>query len=215
MKPMTKEEVYAEMVKYCDKVLEILKDWEGSNDHPPGRIIYQCEWLKQEIERNRLPVPFYNMIHNIRHTYVDGDMPDEAYEKGIQRYLNNIIILSDGHRLVTPEYYPDVVEDIDRLLSYIENSGLMDHVGARELVKDLERAKGRILAAMDRGEEVIPFERKEFEFFGDGDYFQWGDSVFEDIPELDHLIYVVASELFEGEFTEGGYADPRDEASPA
>ena len=78
---MTKREVYEETVKYCDRILEILKDWKPTNDDPPGRIILECMWLKQEIRHNRLPVPFYNMIHNIHHTYVDGDMPDEAYRR--------------------------------------------------------------------------------------------------------------------------------------
>ena len=39
--PMTKREVYEETVKYCDRILEILKDWEPSNDTPPGRVIFE------------------------------------------------------------------------------------------------------------------------------------------------------------------------------
>ena len=82
--PMTKREVYEETVKYCDRILEILKDWEPSNDTPPGRVIFECMWLKQEIERNRLPIPFYGDLLTIRYVYTHGDMPDEAYEQGIK-----------------------------------------------------------------------------------------------------------------------------------
>ena len=207
--PMTKREVYEETVKYCDRILEILKDWEGSNDHPPGRIIYQCEWLKQEIERNRLPVPFYNMIHNIRHTYVDGDMPDEAYEKGIQKYLGFIIDLSRGCRLVTPEHYQEVVEDIDQLLMKLRDGALMDHAGAKELVEDLEE----IRSALHEGKDVVPMEKKIYRFFGEPDLFLWSGSVFEDHADVEKLIRRIAYAVFGGHFREGCYRDPQKEAT--
>ena len=190
--PMTKREVYEETVKYCDRILEILKDWEGSNDHPPGRIIYQCEWLKQEIERNRLPVPFYNMIHNIRHTYVDGDMPDEAYEKGIKKYLGRIIDLSEGHRLVYPENYPEVIEAVDELLDMLGSREWEPERHADLLEADLREIRRRL----ETTEDVLPFDQDDFPYFLK--HYYYFKSTFDDLPEIHERIVDIDSMVFEG-----------------
>ncbi len=204
VKSVTRREIYDLTVKYCDRILEILKDWEGSNDHPPGRIIYQCEWLKQEIERNRLPVPFYNMIHNIRHTYVDGDMPDEAYEKGIERYLRFLISLSKGHLVVEPHDYPEVREDIERFAQRVQDGGWTSKPGVAELLQDLDAIREKL----NTTDEVIPLPMEGYKFFGNPDWFGWYDPFFEGAPDLDEMLYEVAAEVFSGRFDKYRYTDP-------
>jgi len=204
VKPVTKREIYDLTVKYCDRILEILKDWEGSNDHPPGRIIYQCEWLKQEIEYNRLPVPFFDRINNIRHTYTDGDMPDEAYEKGIERYLQFIISLSKGYPVIEPRDYPEVQGDIDRLLQRLRDGGWESKEGVPELLEDLAAIRERL----ETTEEVIPLPFAGHKFFDNPDWFGWYDPFFEGHPELDEMLYEVATEIFTGRFEKRHYTDP-------
>ncbi len=204
VKPVTKREIYDLTVKYCDRILEILKDWEPSNDTPPGRIIFECLWLKQEIERNRLPVPFFDEILSIRHTYTDGDMPDEAYEKGIRRYLRFIIELSDGYRIVEPKDYPEVREDIARFMEKLKAGGWESKEGVPELLEDLAAIRERL----ETTEEVIPLPFAGHKFFDNPDWFSWARPYFKESPELQREFRALASELFSGRFDKYRYQDP-------
>ena len=190
--PMTKREVYEETVKYCDRILEILKDWEPSNDTPPGRVIFECMWLKQEIERNRLPIPFYGDLLTIRYVYTHGDMPGEAYEQGIKILLKRIIKLSKGHRLVYPENYPEVIEAVDELLDMLGSREWEPERHADLLEADLREIRRRL----ETTEDVLPFSQREFPYFLEHYYYDEG--TFDDLPEIHERIVDIDSMVFEG-----------------
>ncbi len=204
VKPVTRREIYELTVKYCDRVLEILQDWEPSNDTPPGRVIYECMWLKQEIAENRLPVPFYDELLTIRYVYSHGDMPREAYEKGIERYLRFIIALSDGYRIVEPKDYPEVQEDIDRFLRRLRDGGWESKEGVPELIADLEAIREKL----NTTEEIIPLPFEGHKFFDNPDWFSWVRPFFDESPEMQSQLREVALEVFEGQFERYRYTDP-------
>ena len=103
------------------------------------------------------------------------------------------------------------MEDIDRLLMKLRDGGVMDHTGAKELAEDLEELR----SVLQEGKNVVPIEMSGYKFFDNTRLFWWSGSAFKDYPEIDDLIYDVASEVFSGRFNSQCYQDPKEEAAQA
>ncbi len=195
MVDIKKEELNNDILKYTDKILGILKDWDPSNDTPPGRIIFECRWLQQEVNANRLSYPdAYEHITSIRHTYVADDMLEEHYQKGIERYFGFIIDLCDNKLLIKPAYYPYTIHMIDALIYILKTSTRPLTICESRLDDELEQLK----TLLSEGKIEPPL----ISYFPDYSNFREvrslaGNSV-DNIPNGKYVCETTANLIFEG-----------------
>jgi len=189
------EEINIDIIQYADKILEILKDWEPSNDTPPGRIILECRWLKQEVETNRLTYPdAYQHITSIRHTYVAEDMLEEHYEQGIKRYFGYIIDLCNKHLLIKPVYYSFTIQMIEVLIKLLNNPGRSLSEHEKGLIPELEQLK-QLLA---EGKIEPPLMSYFPDYPNFRKVYRLNESTIDDLIDGKYLCETVANLVFEG-----------------
>ncbi len=188
-----KNEIYQDTVTYCDIILGILKDWKPTNDDPPGRIILECMWLKQEIENDRLAIPFYDEITSIRHTYVTSDMPDSSDEKDIYRYLKYIIKLSKNKLIVKPEHYPLIFDEIENLIKILNNAPRKLSIDEKNMLPELNDIKERISDTHTQ----LPIDPTEKAFTNIWKLYRYTKSTIDDIPEAHQHLQKMANMVFE------------------
>ena len=189
-----RQEINRDIVHYANKILEILKDWEPSNDTPPGRIILECLWLKQEIKANRLTYPdAYQHITSIRHTYVADDMLEEHYEQGIERHFGFIIDLCNNHLLIKPEYYPATINMIDALINLLKhaNRPLSEH--EQGMIPELQQLK--TLLAEGKIEPPLESYLPDYNNFNEVNMYKVS---IDDLPDGKYLCRTVGNLIFEG-----------------
>ncbi len=190
-----KDEINADIIRNADMILAILKDWEPSNDTPPGRIIFECRWLKQEIAANQLTYPeAYEHITSIRHTYVADDMLVEHYEQGIELYFANIISLCSNELLIKPPYYPMTITLIDALIHLLHHASRPLTINESRLDDELEQLK-TLLAAGKIEPPLMSYLPDYFNFRG---VYRINKSSLDDQPNGKYLVKTVANLIFEG-----------------
>ncbi|MFT3783823.1 MAG: hypothetical protein QM790_17575 [Nibricoccus sp.] len=111
-----RDERLEDALKYIDELLELLKNYVSTNDTPEGRTKFELRWFKQEIEGGRLTTlpALREQSSTLRHVY------GEEYLKNIdiprQKRLKKLIsLLSSGHYLMKPPFYPLVIEEIEKM----------------------------------------------------------------------------------------------------
>lgn len=189
------EEINADIVYYCDSILAILKDWETSNDTPPGRIILECLWLKQEIDAKRLTYPdAYEHITSIRHTYVADDMLEEHYEQGIEWFFGRIIDLCNNKLIIKPPCYPYTIRMIEALINLLNNPGRPLNEYEQGLIPELARLK----KLLSEGNIELPLMSYFPDYPNFRKVYRLTKSTIDDLPNGKYLCKAVANLVFEG-----------------
>ncbi len=133
-----RDERLEDALKYIDELLELLRNHVSTNDTPEGRTKFELRWFKREIEEGRLttlPAP-REQSSTLRDVYC------EEYLKSIdmprQKRLKKLIsLLSNGHYLMKPQFYPLVIEEIDKMRSLLPGVESATQDIPAELIKEL------------------------------------------------------------------------------
>ncbi len=136
MRAGMRDERLEDALKYIDELLELLRNHVSTNDTPEGRTKFELRWFKREIEEGRLttlPAP-REQSSTLRDVYC------EEYLKSIdmprQKRLKKLIsLLSNGHYLMKPQFYPLVIEEIDKMRALLSGAKAADHDIPSDLVK--------------------------------------------------------------------------------
>lgn len=122
-----KSEIYRDIIEHCDIILELLKDYEAENDTPEGRMIYQCRWLKEQVEANTLSLPSEDYVHTLK--YVSAEQllhhlagSEEKYREEIGIYLYRLVKLVKNKLLLKPSFYIYTIRMIEALINVLRNA---------------------------------------------------------------------------------------------
>ena len=118
-----REERLEDALQYIDELLDLLKNHVLTNDTPEGRTKHELRWFREEILSGRLAAlpPPYEQTSTLRYVYC------EEYFKNIdqprQKRLKNLIsLLSEGHYLMKPQFYPLVIDEIDKMRALLREA---------------------------------------------------------------------------------------------
>jgi hypothetical protein len=163
MIPITKEilgpgieEEYADALPRINELLEILKPFPAGNRTPEGRLKYELEWLKREIENERLSFPVDRRhIESLFPAILEGLLDKFEGARGIAREL--YMVLSYG--LIKTRHYPVVAAMIDDTMARISPSASTPDVQAA--LDDLQKIKTGLLD----GSITLPLGKEDFPAF--------------------------------------------------
>ena len=133
-----REERLEDALQYIDELLELLKYHTPTNDTPEGRTIYELRWFKQEIEAGRLthlPAP-NEQSSTIRHVFSEHYL--DRIDIRRKRLKKLVSLLDEGHYLMKLQFYPLVVEEIDKMRALLQGVEPATHDIPTELVKELQ-----------------------------------------------------------------------------
>ncbi|MDH5653117.1 MAG: hypothetical protein OEZ39_14770 [Gammaproteobacteria bacterium] len=139
-----KSEIYQDINENCDIILNLLKSFEAENDTPEGRMIYQCRWLKEQVEANSLSLPTQDYIHTLRYVLAEQLLhhlasSEENYQKEIGVYLYRLAKSIKNKLLLKLEYYPYALRIIDALVFLLNNASRELDKYEKGLIGELER----------------------------------------------------------------------------
>ncbi len=192
-------EIYRDITKNCDIILDLLKAFESENETPEGRMIYQCRWLKEQVEAGTLMLPTEDYIHTLRYVATEQLLQhlassEENYHQEIGIYLYRLMKLVKKKVLLKPEYYPYAIHMINALLNLLRNaSRSLDHyeqgfVGELETLKHL-LVVGKIEPPLISYFPEYPNFREVYSLTG---------SSIDDLPKGKIFCKIVAHLIFEG-----------------
>src|ERR1700730_745533 len=112
MIPITKEiigpgieEEYDDAPPRIRGLLQILKPFPVDNGTPEGRLKYELEWLKQEIEESHVSFPLERrLISTLCYLVGEGSLDRLPNFQPLSYELHTILL----HGLVKPRHYPVV-----------------------------------------------------------------------------------------------------------
>ncbi len=192
-------QILDEIIRYCDIILDILSDWRADNDTPPGRIILECIWLKQEISRNNLIIPdAYQEITSIRHSYVDSDLPPETEPQRIYDYLGYIVSLTKGKLILKPENYPIAVSELDGLIALLKKPPRRLNPNETSLVSELQEIRRRLTEI----DTTVPLPDQDPAFKNFWDVYDYDESSIDDIPNAHTHLDRIAKMVFEAQLVQ-------------
>ena len=195
-----KAEIYRDIVANCDVLLDRLKDAELTNDTPEGRMIYQCRWLKEQTQKNNLPLPVEDYIHTLRYVYTDSSLmhiasAEDKYWEEVQIYIHRLVKLTKGLPLIKPAYYPYAIRSIEALLVLLHTATRPLDQYEQGLIGELTQLK-RLLKKKGGGE--LPLESYLPDYPNFREVYSMTGSSTEDLPNGKFLTKTVAHLVFEG-----------------
>ncbi len=132
-----RDERLEDALKYIDELLELLRNHVSTNDTPEGRTKFELRWFKQEIEEGRLttlPAP-REQSSTLRDVYCEGYLNKiDVRGKRLKRLIS---ILDEGHYLMKPQFYPLVIEEIDKMRALLSGAKAAGHDIPSDLVNAL------------------------------------------------------------------------------
>lgn len=147
-----REERLEDALQYIDELLDLLKNHVLTNDTPEGRTKHELRWFREEILSGRLAAlpPPYEQTSTLRYVYC------EEYFKNIdqprQKRLKNLVsLLSEGHYLMKPQFYPLVIEEVDKMRAFLQSAESVLPVGATESVTELRKIAHDKITPAQRG----------------------------------------------------------------
>ena len=194
-----KTEIYHDIVAVCDVLLDRLKGAELTNDTPEGRMIYQCRWLKEQVQKNSLPFPVEDYIHTLRYIYTDSSLmhvasAEDKYWEEVQIYIHRLVKLTKGLPLIKPAYYPYAIRCIDALLALLLTATRSLDQYEQGLIDELNLLKH----LLQDDELELPLESYFPDYPNFRKVYRISRSSLDDIPGGKMLTKTVANLLFEG-----------------
>ena len=194
-----KAEIYRDIVVNCDVLLDRLKDAELTNDTPEGRMIFQCRWLKEQVQKNSLPLPVGDYIHTLRYVYTDSSLmyiasAEDKYWEEVQIYIHRLVKLTKGLPLIKPAYYPYAIRCIEALLVLLHTATRPLDQYERGLIGELAQLK----QLLQDDELALPLESYFPDYPNFRKVYRISRSSLDDIPRGKVLTKTVANLLFEG-----------------
>ncbi len=142
------EEQRLDLIENCTLLLEgPLKPFSQTDNTAEGRMITQCQWLKERAENHDLPLPVKEgKLGSLLYIYTNGELftADSTKEeiRRVEMVMNRIISLADeGRLLVKPLYTPYALRSIDALIKLLKTAPRPLNQYEQGLIPDLEQLK--------------------------------------------------------------------------
>ena len=130
------EEQRLDIIENCNLLLEgCLKDFSQTDNTAQGRMITQCQWLKERAENHDLSLPVERgKLGSLLYIYTNGEVfnidlaiSERIMEKytvrDVEVIMKRIIRLcKKAQLLLKPSYYPYAIRYIDALIKLLETS---------------------------------------------------------------------------------------------
>jgi hypothetical protein len=149
------KELYQDIVELSDYFLELLEKEPATNDSIEGRMVYQCRWLKEQVEKNALTFPV-DYAHTLRYASAERLLmhlasSEEDYWAEVGSYLSRFIHACEGQLAYKEEYQTYVVRSIDALVDVLDRSERALDQHESGLMQELYRLKNNLI-----GKKITP-----------------------------------------------------------
>jgi len=123
------EEQRLDIIENCTLLLEgPLKPFSQTDNTAEGRMITQCQWLKERAENHNLSLPVKKgKLGSLLYIYTNGELFTASSTKEEIRYVEMIMkriirLTNEGQLLIKPSYYPYALRSIDALIKLLETA---------------------------------------------------------------------------------------------
>jgi len=191
------EEQRLDIIENCTLLLEgVLKPFSQTDNTAEGRMITQCQWLKERAENHDLPLPVKKgKLGSLLYIYTNGELfTANSTKEEIRRVeivMKRIIRLTyEGQLLTKPAYTPYALRSIDALIQLLQTAPRPLSQYEQGLIPDLKQLR----QLLDEGKIEPPL----------GAYgrtcpnFNKAESSIKDIPNGKDYFYTVLDLIFNG-----------------
>ena len=191
------EEQRLDIIENCTLLLEgPLKPFNQTDNTPEGRMITQCQWLKERAENHDLPLPVKEgKLGSLLYIYTNGELftadstKEEIHDTEIK--MQRIIRLAyEGQLLAKLPYIPYALRSIDALIKLLETAPRPLSQYEQGLIPDLKEIKQHL----DEGKIEPPLGAYMPKY---PNFIEVEDSI-RDIPNGKDYFYTVSDFIFNG-----------------
>jgi hypothetical protein len=79
-------EIYQDIIANSDALLQLLSPHTATNETPEGRIIFQCRWLKEQAQAEKMGDNIYKTLSNFWR-------PDSIFKENITGPIDEQLLL--------------------------------------------------------------------------------------------------------------------------
>ena len=191
------EEQRLDLIENCTLLLEgVLKPFNQTDNTAEGRMITQCQWLKERAENHDLPLPVKEgKLGSLLYIYTNGELfTANSTKEDIRRVeiiMKRIIRLTyKGQLLIKPIYYPYALRSMDALIKLLKTAPRPLSQYEQGLIPDLEQLK----QLLDEGKIEPPLGAYKPEY---PNFIKVERSI-KDIPHGKDCFYIVSDLIFNG-----------------
>jgi len=142
------EEQRLDLIENCTLLLEgPLKPFNQTDNTAEGRMITQCQWLKERAENHDLPLPVKEgKLGSLLYIYTNGELfTADSTKKEIhdtEIIMERIISLADEGQLLTkPPYIPYALRSINALITLLQTAPRPLSQYEQGLIPDLKQLR--------------------------------------------------------------------------
>ena len=190
------EEQRLDLIENCSLLLEgPLKPFNQTDNTAAGRMITQCQWLKERAENHDLPLPVKEgKLGSLLYIYTNGELftadstKKEIHDTEVK--MQRIIRLAyEGQLLTKPPYIPYALRSIDALITLLKTAPRPLSQYEQGLIPDLQQLRqlldeGKIKPPLGAYKPLYPNFKAKYSI--------------EDIPNGKDYFYTVADLIFNG-----------------
>jgi len=191
------EEQRLDLIENCTRLLEgPLKPFSQTDNTAEGRMITQCQWLKERAENHDLPLPVKEgKLGSLLYIYTNGELfTANSKKEDIRRVeiiMDRIISLADeGKLLMKPLYTPYALRSMDALIKLLKTAPRPLSQYEQGLIPDLEQLK----QLLNEGKIEPPLGAYKPEY---PNFIKVERSI-KDIPHGKECFYTVSDLIFNG-----------------
>ncbi|MBL1261925.1 MAG: hypothetical protein COB33_015560 [Thiotrichaceae bacterium] len=194
--PNTKEQ-RLDLIENCSLLLEgVLKPFSQTDNTAAGRMITQCQWLKERAENHDLPLPVKEgKLGSLLYIYTNGELftadstKEEIHDTEVK--MQRIIRLAyEGQLLAKPSYTPYTLRCIDALITLLQTAPRPLSPYEQGLIPDL----GQLKRLLDEGKIEPPLGAYKPQYPN----FIKAERSIRDIPNGKDYFYTVSDLIFNG-----------------
>jgi len=191
------EEQRLDLIENCTLLLEgPLKPFNQTDNTAEGRMITQCQWLKERAENHDLPLPVKEgKLGSLLYIYTNGELftADSTKEeiRGVEMIMSRLIGLTYEARLLTkPSYTPYALRSINALIALLQTASQPLSQYEQGLIPDLKQLR----QLLDEGKIEPPLGAYGPKY---PNFIEVEDSI-QDIPNGKDYFYTVSDFIFDG-----------------
>jgi len=191
------EEQRLDLIENCTLLLEgPLKPFNQTDNTPEGRMITQCQWLKERAENHDLPLPVKEgKLGSLLYIYTNGDLftADSIKEeiRNTEVKMQRIIRLAYKNQfLAKPPYTSYALRSIDALIKLLETAPRPLSQYEQGLIPDLKQLR----QLLDEGKIKLPLGAYMPEY---PNFIEVKRSI-RDLPNGKDYFYTVSDFIFNG-----------------
>ena len=191
------EEQRLDLIENCTLLLEgTLKPFSQTDNTPEGRMITQCQWLKERAENHDLSLPVKEgKLGSLLYIYTNGELftanSTKEEIRGVEIIMSRLIGLTYEDRLLMkPLYTPYALRSIDALITLLQTAPRPLDQYEQGLIPDLKEIK----QLLDEGKIEPPLGAYKPKY---PNFIEVEDSI-QDISNGKDYFYTVSDLIFDG-----------------